>query len=402
MLNDFSWNMTGYIPKHTVDPHGEGVIPYVAERIFQLEPEPPKVDSPNDYILSALRKKDLKYFSFFLHHYEPQLNKRIKSFLGVVGGDPYDTDRFIDIKLSCREQMLQKLMDYDPSKGAEYATYIFPFIRDAMLRFRMGEEKWSVSSLTNYKMVRSMAWLYHNTKDAVSEFSKKYNCDLALAEEYLKVVRGIRNQQPFYVTDEDGEETGEAVALDDSWNYADILWNGIQAEKVQRAFEKLNFREQTLLEKRNAVCMTCGRVGSWEERPTFEDLAVMFEGSTASGAERAYKKALDKLTGHLVDAGVLGVVELKLTDKNKKVAAAAYEYKAVHRYANDDDEWGEIRFDFSAGAAKIVKLADGDLSRTNVFAKIAIRQILKLSLSELPKKLTIPFELELEKIRYGS
>ena len=91
-----------------------------------------------------------------------------------------------------------KRQDYDLTKGAEYATYIYPFIRDAMLRFRMGDEKWSVSSLTNYKRVRSMAWLYHNTKDAVNEFSKKYNCDLALAENYLKVVRGIRNQQPFY------------------------------------------------------------------------------------------------------------------------------------------------------------------------------------------------------------
>ena len=85
-----------------------------------------------------------------------------------------------------------------------------------------------------------------------------------------------------------------------------------------------------------------------------------------------------------------------------KTAAVAYEYKAVHRYANNDDEWGEIRFDFSAGTAEITKLSDGDLSRTNVFAKIAIRQILKLSMSELPKKLTIPFELEQEKIRYGS
>ena len=197
MLNDFSWNMTGYIPKHAVNPSDDGIPPYVAERIFQLEPEPPTVDNPNEYILSALREKDLKYFSFFLHHYELQLNKRIKTFLGVDGGNRYDTDRFLDIKLSCREQMLQKLMDYAPAKGAEYATYIFPFIRDAMLRFRMGEEKWSVSSLTNYKMVRSMAWLYHNTKDAVSEFAKKYNCDLALAEGYLKVVRGIRNQQPF-------------------------------------------------------------------------------------------------------------------------------------------------------------------------------------------------------------
>ena len=111
---------------------------------------------------------------------------------------------------------------------------------------------------------------------------------------------------------------------------------------------------------------------------------------------------MDKQTGLLVDAGVLGVVELKLTENNKKIAAAAYEYKAIHRYANDDDEWGEIRFDFFARTAQIAKLADGDMSRTNVFAKIAIRQILNLSMSELPKKLTIPFELELEKIRYGS
>ena len=71
-------------------------------------------------------------------------------------------------------------------------------------------------------------------------------------------------------------------------------------------------------------------------------------------------------------------------------------------YANDDDEWGEIRFDFSAGTAQIVKLADGDMSKSNVFVKIAIRQILKLSMSELPKKLTIPFELEQEKLRCGS
>ena len=26
MLNDFSWNMTGYIPKHQVNPHGDGII----------------------------------------------------------------------------------------------------------------------------------------------------------------------------------------------------------------------------------------------------------------------------------------------------------------------------------------------------------------------------------------
>ena len=258
MLREYSWDMTGYKPKSIPSTPDGGITRYMAERIFQLEPEPPKAENINDYILSALREKELKYFSFFLHHYEQQLNKRIRSFLCTDGSDQYNPERFVDIKLSCREAMLQKLPDYDPEKGAEYATYIYPFIRDAILRFRMGEEQWSVSSLTSYKMLRTMAWLHHNTKDAVGEFAKKYDCDLALAEEYLKVVRGIRNQQPFFVTeqDEDGEETGEDVTRDDSWNYADILWNGIQAEKVQDAFAKLVFRELTLLEKRVAICMS--------------------------------------------------------------------------------------------------------------------------------------------------
>ena len=298
MLKDFIWNMTGYIPKHQVNPHGDGIIPYVAERI--------------------------------------------KDFLGVDGGDLYDTDRFIDIKLSCREQMLQKLMDYDPAKGA------------------------------------------------VSEFAKKYNCDLALAEGYLKVVRGIRNQQPFYVTDEDGEETGEDVALDDTWNYTDILWNGIQAEKVQRAFEKLNYREQTLLEKRLAICMTCGRVGSWKNRPTFEELAVMFEGSTASGAERAYRKAVDKLTEFLVAEGAIHAVRLKQkskTKRKKKITAAIYEYQA-----DCDGEWGEMSVDFENGTAEIIRLADWDTIKTNWFANEAIRYILSLSPDALKKYMLVPLE----------
>ena len=393
MLREYSWDMTGYNPNSVPSTPDGGITRYMAERIFQLESEPPTVENINDYILSALREKDLKYFSFFLHHYEQQLNKRIRSFLCTDGSDQYDPERFLDIKLSCREAMLQKLPDYDPKKGAEYVTYIYPFIRDAMLRFRMGEEQWSVSSLTSYKMLRTMAWLYHNTRDAIGEFAKKYDCDLALAEEYLKVVRGIRNQQPFFVTeqDEDGEETGEDVTRDDSWNYADILWDGIQAEKVRKAFEKLNYREQTLLEKRLAICMTCGRVGSWKDRPTFEELAVMFEGSSTSGAERAYRKAAEHLTLLLVENGGVHAVRLKQKSKikrKKKIATAVYEYQA-----DCDGEWGEIVFDFENGTGSIVRLADWDTMIFNVFAQQAIRYLLNCENEKLPKETMFAFEM---------
>lgn len=229
----------------------------------------------------------------------------------------------------------------------------------------------------------------HNTKDAVNEFARKYNCDLALAEEYLKAVRGIRNQQSFYVTDEDSEETGEDVALDDSWNYAEILWNGIQAEKVHQAFKKLNFREQTMLEKRLAICMTCGRVGSWKNRPTFEELAVMFEGSTASGTERAYRRAVDKLSELLVSEGALHAVRLNqksLTCHKKKITAAVYQYQA-----DCDGEWGEIQFNFEKRTAEIIQLAEWDTVKTNRFANRAISYLLSCENERIPKEITVAF-----------
>ena len=187
----------------------------------------------------------------------------------------------------------------------------------------------------------------------------------------------------------DSEETGEDVTWDDSWDYTAILWNGIQAKAVQTAFGKLSYREQRLLEERNAVCMTCGRVSTLSQRKTFEDLAVMFEGSSASGAERAYRRAVEKLTVLLVEAGALHAIRLRQkskTSRKKKTAAAVYEYQA-----DCDGEWGEIQFDFENGSAETVRLADWDTTVTNIFAKRAIRFLLDCGAEKLPKETLIAF-----------
>ena len=80
---------------------------------------------------------------------------------------------------------------------------------------------------------------------------------------------------------------------------------------------------------------------------------------------------------------------LKQTDmrkKNKKIAAAVYLYQA-----DTDGEWGEIRFDFENGTTEIVKLADWDTVKSNVFAKTAIRYIQGLSEARLLKSVAVPF-----------
>lgn len=81
----------------------------------------------------------------------------------------------------------------------------------------------------------------------------------------------------------------------------------------------------------------------------------MFEGSTASGAERAYRRAIDKLTELLVAEG------------------------AIHA-------------DFENGTAEIIRLADWDTIKTNWFANEAIRYILSLSPDALKKYMLVPLE----------
>ena len=73
-----------------------------AGRIFCLDPAPPKVENINEYIISAIREQDNTYFTYFLHHYEPRLNKRVYRFLRTSGLPP--TGRSWLIQISGRVQ----------------------------------------------------------------------------------------------------------------------------------------------------------------------------------------------------------------------------------------------------------------------------------------------------------
>lgn len=187
--------------------------------------------------------------------------------------------------MTCVVAVIERFSDYDPRTGADFTTYLYPFITDALLYCRMLEESWFVDSLDQYKKIRGIAWKYRtsgeNAKKTISEYAAEKNCKQETAAEYLNAAKGIRSRQSFYVSrqDEDSEETGEDVSRDDYWDYAEILWNGIKAEAIQKAFDALDYREQTLLEKRNAICMRCGRVSPMSSRSSFEELATLFEGS---------------------------------------------------------------------------------------------------------------------------
>ena len=395
-MPEYTWDMKGYASKYGFYT-SENLSRREAERTLQLEPEPPKESDLNNYIIQAQQQKDLRYLSFFLHHYEKMLNGRIYSFWRSDGNERYDPERFLDYKMTCVVAVIERFSDYDPSTGADFTTYLYPFITDALLSCRMLEESWSVDSLDQYKKIRGIAWKYRtsgeNAKKTISEYAAEKNCKQETAAEYLNAAKGIRSRQSFYVSrqDEDSEETGEDVSRDDYWDYAEILWNGIKAEAIQKAFDALDYREQTLLEKRNAICMRCGRVSPMSSRSSFEELATLFEGSGTSGAERAYRKALNKLTTILVEEGILHAVRLKrknITRKKKEIATAIYLYQVDY-----DGEWGEIYFDFVNRTTEIRKLAEWDRMISKVFSKKAICYIQTHPLLVNLKEIVISFSL---------
>ena len=381
---------------------GSGLTILEAERTFQLSPDPPKVENLNDYIVLAVNG-DENGFPFFLHAYEERLNRRIRGFLLREGFRNTESDRLFDYKLACVRAMLEVLPSYDPNGGASFLTFAHYDIENAMIGQRMNEEGGSFASLNEYKVVRKAGRLYREnhekTREAVKAIAEAEHCSEQTAEAHLATALKNRSRADFYPRterDDDGNifERDPDVSHDDCWEYASVLWGWVQAEWVRESFEKLSFREQTLLEKRNAICMTCGRVSDRRKRVAFEDLAVLFEGSGASGAERAYQRALEKMMKHLAGHEVFHVLQLRLISqekKNKKIAAAVYSY-----WADYDGDWGEIRFDFLKNETEITKLADGDFTKSQPFAKRAIQEIRAIENDKLPKKLTIPFWYEWE------
>lgn len=309
-------------------------------------------------------------FEGFLYGYEPKLNEIVRKFLGKRA---FDAETFMDYKLACADAMFERWNDFDPGKGIQFFTFVHHDVINALLRMRMLEEAGSFSNLDEYKAARRMGALMYGAgqRKAVDEFIKKRGCLEATARRFLKIAQLMLSTSPL-------ENASEASY---SWDYVDVLWDGVRAEKVREAFAKLSFREQTLLEKRNAVCMTCGRVSPLSERASFEELAIEFESSSPCTAERAYRRAVEKLTLNLVELGELHVVRIE------RVAPGTYRYQA-----DNDGEWGEFTLDPATGELQVSALAELDTTKTHRFAKQAARYLRAHAGEKLPKRMLVAFE----------
>ena len=136
--------------------------------------------------------------------------------------------------------------------------------------------------------------------------------------------------------------------------------------------------------KSNVFAKTALRfVQSLPEARLLKSVVVPFEMGISE------KPALPTSTAKATKINPAYTISLRQTECRKTgetITAAVYEY-----LVDNDGEWGEIRFNFENGTTEIVKLADWDTMKSNVFAKTAIRYIQGLSEARLLKSVAVPF-----------
>ena len=428
LLSKYSWDMAGYTSRFgyfylgSEKENVKGLTKWQAEHIFQLTPTPPGMEDPlqnieksrrlnkekkreiqkqngaiaDDYLARAVRERNLLYLSFFLHGYEHRLNAKVYSFLRRNGMDTYDPTLFLDMKLALQELILKKLPTYDPDRDTKFLTYIHQFIYDAFRTFRMQQESWEIDSLDIYKGIRRIAAIYNScggdAHEAISRYCKETGRKRKTAQRYLEQAIGIRARQTERNVDWDENESEviEDIVPDGTGDLCYVLWNAWMADAMRKAMEKLPWRDRTILNARYAICNNCGGVRSMKEQYTYKEIMPIIGAGSETGAEKACNTALKKLIKQLADDNAIRVLDyerLKPEPGEKKKAAAAYRYQA-----DCDGEWGEIQFDFDAGKAEIIRLADWDTSRSHLYAQSVIQQILPTGGNHLPKKNRIVFE----------
>ena len=149
------------------------------------------------------------------------------------------------------------------------------------------------------------------------------------------------------------------------WEPENSLLQSEQSGLIVPAFAALPNVNRDIVSLHLGFCENCFRP---TEKQTFEALALRNGRRSAQAAENIYYGSLNQMREELTERGFLHTVRLNRMKKTKTAVVYAYQ-------ADNDGEWGEIEYDCKTGNFRIAKLAELDLTKSQPFAKQAIRRI---------------------------
>lgn len=282
--------------------------------IYKQKPAPPKMDL-QEYIRLYLAEKNDKYFSWFLHYYEPKLNKSVMGFVqeyAMLG-------HFADLKSACVFAILQALQKYDINKNVHFEYYYEKYFMERSVHeyVRTMRTGYTIPTEDEDARLRKIMALYR-------EYG--YKCDeetitLIANDMHLKpkkvmeiISDGIRNMNytEFYknLADDESEVRAEEFIADMSSEPLTMLLNDMRKEAVHEVFDKLTYEEMYMVAGRLGFCMDCfsnyyidksvtdkdgnPRMVKFKKQP-YIDLAYTFEKSSPDTAYQTVNRAYAKM-----------------------------------------------------------------------------------------------------------
>lgn len=278
--------------------------------MYRITPPPPKWDL-QEYIRQYVLTGNDKYFYWFLHCYEPQMNYLAKEYRKTYKM----AEHFADIKQAMAYGLCKALVNYDISKSPFFPYANRYMEREAHNYIRTMRTGYSIQSEFEYARLRKAMAIY---KDLGGEFTEETIAQVAtqIGESYEKtksIIEGgilTENYVDVQSNDEDDEQTIEFLLPDSSLNPENIYFKQELYDKLYEAYDSLEYTEKIMLAQHLGFCSECfstryadktdldenGKPKEKSIKPLpYSDIATDHGFSDASTATRVCRTAIKKI-----------------------------------------------------------------------------------------------------------
>ena len=277
-------------------------------RMYRLDPAPPKLPA-QEYIVRYLTENEDKYLAWYLHDQEPALNKLVQAACERYAM----AEHFADIKQAAVCGILTALQKYDSAVGAPFVAFQKRYIQDSIDDYiRTAQSGVITMTVDTYPVLRRIMAIYRQSGDDCSDsniqkIASEVNMDVKSVRKYIAIGTLNERRVDFYRQyDEDGEETGEGIAVDTTSQPDKLYFRAMLYDALHQAYDSLTYREQRTIAKHLGFCDTCWSVkkvvlinGEIEYRPikpmTFEKISHSASRRSDKASERTYNNALEKM-----------------------------------------------------------------------------------------------------------
>lgn len=278
--------------------------------MYRITPPPPKWDL-QEYIRLYVQTRNDKYFYWFLHYYEPQMNYLAKEYRKTYKME----EHFADIKQAMAYGLCKALMKYDITI-APFLPYAQKYMeREVHNYIRTMRTGYSVQSEFEYARLRKVMDIFNHSG---GEFTEETIAQVAtqIGESYEKtksIIEGgilTENYTDVQSNDEDDEQTIDFLLPDSSLNPENIYFKQELYDKLYEAYDSLEYTEKIMLAQHLGFCPECfgthyadktdlDENGKPKEKPIkplpYTDIATDHGFSDADTAKRVCKKALNTI-----------------------------------------------------------------------------------------------------------